>query len=297
MKKIIILLIIVASLPITGVAQDPGKDSGVRIEIDTSFGYPDGRSEAIVEYLQKKYIDDQTFVDNLNKKYHLGITSKYSDEDFTDVYFDTPNLDLMDRDAELRHRTRKLTGETEPQKSLIQLKIGGKDKLADQNNKNSRNEIKFAVKSGSAINGWDKPLNFITKKEDMDFINQLSELKIGAANLKPLFRLTQRRQRIGFPLPDGQNFISFSVDDVQVKRWWWTINFSQLEVELNEVTYTNASPAMRKEMEKISNEMIDDLRKQFGELNPDIRTKVERSFSMLKEKIPFYAFWIKIGVL
>ena len=74
----------------------------------------------------------------------------------------------MDRNAELRYRTKKLTGTTEAEKSLIQLKIGGKDKLTDQHNSDSRNEIKFAVKSGSAADGWDKPLNFITKKEELN---------------------------------------------------------------------------------------------------------------------------------
>lgn len=301
----ILLLIIALALNISAsfslaakpATSDSSLTNNVRIEDDTSFAYSTSKSEEIVAYLQKKYVEDKTFVNNLNKKYYLNVTSKYSDEYFTDVYFDTPSLDLMERKAGLRHRTRKTAAATTPDKALIQLKVSGEDKLTDTENNGSRNEIKFGVKKSAPENAFAEPLDLIPDKEKSGFKDRFEELDINPKNLKPIYRMKQRRRRVGLPLPDGQNFIGFSVDDVSAKRLWAKINFSQMEIELNEITYTNASPAMREEMQQIKKEMIKDLKNKFPYLEQDKEIKHGKAFRFLTQKIPLYAFWIKVGVL
>src|SRR3989344_5286657 len=160
-----ILLTLILTLTSANLIWATEPTNTVRIEDDTSFAYPDGKSDEIAAYLQKKYVDDKTFINNLNKKYHLNVTSAYSDEYFTDVYFDTPRLDLMARKAGLRHRIRQLAGAIEPEKAIIQLKISDDDKITDKDNAGSRNEIKFSVKKSAPKNGFDQPLNLVTDKE------------------------------------------------------------------------------------------------------------------------------------
>src|SRR3989344_1684222 len=103
-----ILLTLILTLTSANLIWATEPTNTVRIEDDTSFAYPDGKSDEISAYLQKKYVDD--------------------------FYFDTPRLDLMARKAGLRHRIRQLAGAIEPEKAIIQLKISDDDKITDKDN-------------------------------------------------------------------------------------------------------------------------------------------------------------------
>ena len=252
----------------------------VRIEDDFNLAYPAGKSDEIVEYLKGKYIDDQSFAQNLGPEY----SSSYGDEDFTDQYFDTRKLDLHKRKAGLRYRARVDRADPGKRKELVQLKLSGDDKFSDAGNTGSRNEIKFDV-SGLA--------EALEIKEFRDAIKQLG---LDPYGLKPILTIEQHRRRI-YLNRDSETFISFSVDDAKSRRWWARAEFSQMEVELNELAYTGASAEERERMQEIRVAMIRDLREKFPYLENDNTIKYTKMFDLLVKRLPFMRFFIKIGIM
>ena len=269
----------------------------VRVEDDFNLSYPVGKSDEIVAYLKSRYIDDQSFVNSLGSEF----SSSYGDEVFTDKYFDTPGLDLYQRRAGLRHRLRVDLLDPNSEKSgreLIQLKLSAEDKLLEQDSSGSRNEIKFDVVYPDLTEKDDfhPVIGLIHQDEREQFKVYVQDLKINPYKFKQILVLQQHRRRIYLNL-NGETFISFSIDDVKSARWWAKAEFSQMEIELNEVAYTGADQATKDRMHQIREEMIQDLREQFGYLQDDTTIKYTKTFDLLAEKIFWFKFWILIGVL
>lgn len=270
----------------------------VRIEDDLSLAYPLGKTEEIVQYLKSKYIDDTAFVKSLGTNF----TASFGDEDFTDTYFDTPNLDLYKRKIGLRHRLRVNLLDPENRKNgreLIQLKLSADDKFADKDNSGSRNEIKFEVVRPETISDRDDKhslLGLIARGQRDDFKDRIKELGLDAYKLRPMVTVQQRRQRV-YVNRDWATFISFSMDDAESRRWWASIKFSQMELELNELVYTEADAAEKERMQEIRKGMVKDLREHSDYLKSDKTIKYQKAFDLLAAKIPWMRFWIRIGLM
>lgn len=274
------------------------KDDAVRVEDDFNLQYEVGKSEELVNYLKSKYADDNSFAKSLGPNF----TGSFGDEDFTDTYFDTPNLDLYKGKIGLRYRLRVNRLELEDRKNgreLIQLKLSGNDKFEDKNNSGSRNEIKFEVaraKSKQSADDRHPILGLIASSERDEFKFRMSELGINPYKLRPVLTIEQRRRRI-YLNRDGATFISFSMDDAKSHLWWADVEFSQMELELNELVYTEADTKLKEQMQEIRKGMIKDLQEKFSYLNHDKSVKYNRAFDLLAEKIPWMRVWIKIGLL
>ena len=277
---------------------NPGGSDTVRIEDDFNLQYEVGKSEELVNFLKGKYVDDDSFAKSLGPNF----TGSFGDEDFTDTYFDTPNLDLYKRKIGLRHRLRVNRLDTENRKNgreLIQLKLSGDEKFEDKDNSGSRNEIKFDVvpqKSNVSTDDRHPILGLIDFGGRDGFKSRLRELGIDPYKLRPILTLNQRRRRV-YINRDGATFISFSMDDVKSSLLWVNTEFSQLEVELNELAYTESDKVYREKMQEIRSGMIKDLRKKFSYLSHDQSAKYNKAFDLLSAKIPWMKFWVRIGFL
>lgn len=270
----------------------------VRVEDDFNLQYEVGKSEELVNYLKGKYVDDNSFAKSLGPNF----TSSFGDEDFIDTYFDTPNLDLYKRKIGLRHRLRVNRLDSENRKNgreLIQLKLSEDEKLKDEDNSGSRNEIKFEVERTKVRRSADDRnpiLGLIAASERGEFKSRMRELEIAADKLRPILTIEQRRRRV-YLNRDGATFISFSMDDVKSSLWWARVEFSQMELELNELAYTEADKAAKESMQEIRSGMIDDLRGKFSYLEHDKSSKYNKTFDLLSVKIPWMRFWFKLGLL
>lgn len=275
-----------------------GNKGTARIEDDFNLAYPLGKSDELVAYLQKKYLDDSSFARSLGTNF----SSSYSDEDFTDTYFDTARLDLYERQAGLRYRLRVNRQDPEDQKSgreLVQLKLSGADKFADTGNLGSRNEIKFEVDrtaTGRSADDNHPLLKFLAAAQREELKARLLELQVEVYDLRPILTITQHRRRVYLDR-DGETFISFSMDDASARAWWAKEEFSQMEVELNELVYTAADPFLQKRMQEIREVMIEDLRAQFDYLQDDQTIKYTKMFNALASRLPGMRFLIRLGIL
>lgn len=292
-------IIIFFGIPSLALSADPGDFNAIRIEDDLSLSFPKEKAEEIVSFLRQKYIDDATFVSSLGPEFG----ALYGDEDFTDAYFDTPNLSLLKRRVSLRHRLRVNRLDPEDRKNgreLIQLKLSAGDKLADQAEAGSRNEFKFEVVSkrdNVTSDDRHQMIGLIVPEQREDFKNRVRDvLGVNPYHLRPILKLDQRRRRVYITMA-GETFVSFSVDDVAAKRWWSRADYSQMELELNELAYTAGDEATRDRMRQIREKMVADLRAAFPYLQNDAEIKYFKTFNLLAEKIPFMKFFIRIGLL
>src|SRR3989344_4047267 len=270
----------------------------VRVEDDFNLAYSSGKSDEVVAYLKERYIDDQSFVRELGPYF----ASTYGDEDFTDTYFDTPRLDLYKRKAGLRYRIRTNRLDQESDKNgreLIQLKLSGTDKINDQDNTGSRNEIKFEVDraaSGNFADDRNPAISLIALDMREEFKERIQELGLDPYDLRQILIIEQHRRRV-YLNRDGATFISFSMDDANSQLWWADSSFSQMEVELNELAYTAADAALKERMQKIREGMIADLREHFDYLQDDKTIKYTKMFDLLDTRLPWMKFLIRIGIL
>lgn len=282
----------------SSAATNPGDAGAVRIEDDYNLQYEVGKSEELINYLKGKYADDSSFAESLGPEF----SGSFGDEDFTDTYFDTPGLDLYKRKIGLRHRLRVNRLDPENRKNgreLIQIKLSDDSKFEDKDNSGSRNEIKFDVVSErlSATSDDRHPIiGLIEPSERDDFKARMAELNIDPYKLRPILTLNQRRRRV-YLNRNGATFISFSMDDVKSSLLWSRMEFSQMEIELNELAYTEADKKTKEKMQEIRTGMSKDLRKKFSYLSHDQSAKYNKAFDLLAEKIPWMKFWVRIGLL
>ncbi|MDP3740940.1 MAG: CotH kinase family protein [bacterium] len=277
-------------------SQSSGDPGAARVEDDFNLAYDTGKSDEIVSYLQGKYIEDKGFMNALGSNF----TATYGDEDFTDTYFDTPKLDLYGRKAGLRYRVRVNRLNPEDSKSgqeLIQLKLSSADKFTDIGNTGSRNEIKFDVerpKSLESADDRDVVMSLIATSDREEYKARIRELGIDPYDIRPILTISQHRRRV-YLNRDGETFISFSVDDAKSSLWWADSEFSQMEVELNELAYTGADEATRVRMQEIRKAMIADLRGQFDYLADDKTIKYTKMLDLLDEHLPWMKFLIRVA--
>lgn len=283
-KIIGLLLLAVALLASTGLAR--AEDKAIRIEQEDKLLVPQEKTAAVWQWLQQTYIENQA-VSLLDPK----ITARGSEEKFTDTYYDTPQLKLLDHKNSVRHRKRENLTDPADRKSdqeLIQIKING---VGD--NQFTRGEYKFEVDlANNYLSDLHPLLSIMKKKQRNEFTNRLKELEIPVNSLRPVLVLNDLRKRIYFE-KEAVPFISISLDQATATRWWVKTEFTEVESELNEVTYTASDEAARKYMEEINHQIINQLKQQFPEIHSDLTPKYNKAFLGIELKLPFWRWLIK----
>jgi len=272
MKKLIFLLSVLLVLNNIPIAYAENFEN-LRIEQEDKLFVPLENADEVWNYLYQQYVADK---DNIKKLDPL-FSSYYNEEDFTDVYFDTPDLKLLSMRSSVRHRKRiNLTNpeDIKNEKELIQIKVSN-----ISSNPLNRGEFKFPVDSA------------YRKK----FEQKLGEMGINPASLRPILTVKDLRERIYFE-KDGKPIFSISFDNVTSRIWWARTNFIEIEPELNEITYTEANSETRKNMEGILGKVVSDIKNKFPFIKSDLAPKYNKSFNYLNSQLPFLKFLVKFNL-
>lgn len=262
----------------------------VRIENEDRLIVPSERLKEVWEYLKAQYVDDTAKLDAIK----FGLEARASEEIFTDVYYDTPNLKMLNTQAGLRHRRRiNLADKDDPKNNqeLIQIKVSGGGRPAIE-----RTELKFSVNESVLGQSQGRlPLSKIVEPAELDSLKQ--ELRLVGADLPSLrTTLTLRDYRRRVYITDKrQPFISFSLDDVRVNYLWGEVAFAEIEIELNEVTYTEADDGYRQIMHDAGQQITNDLREHFPFLERDLTPKYNKAFNQLSKQLPWLRLWFIWG--
>ncbi|MDD5071302.1 MAG: CYTH domain-containing protein [Patescibacteria group bacterium] len=264
----------------------------LRIEQEDKIFVPLNKADEVWEYLYRRYIENKEFVQSLDS----SLTAYYNNEQFTDTYFDTPDLKLISMQSGVRLRKRiNLTNPDDPKsgRELMQIKINN---ISD--NELERGELKFDIEYPKEIKTRDDqhPMIGIVKFSDRsNFKEQLEKLGLEAYSMRPILTVHDLRRRIYFE-KDDVPFMSISFDNVDVGIWWARAKFIEIEPELSEAEFTEANPEAKKYMEEKLNAVINDLKKQFPYLETNLNPKYNKSFDYLKSQLPFLPLLVKLNL-
>lgn len=261
-----------------------------RIEQEDKLYVPADKIDEVWDFLYSHYVEDEAALKELDPLF----TSYTDQENFSDTYFDTSDLDFLKKKFGIRHRWRSNLTNPEDAKSgreLVQIKVS-----AITDNPLDRGEFKYEVRSqiNYKIPEDNHPLLSLLKYADREDFKKRVE-KLGIANpydLKPILVVNDWRRRVYFNKGD-KPFFSFSLDLVTSEAFGVKVGFVEVEDELNEVTYTEADEATRHYMQSIRIKTRNEILAKFPYIKEDLTPKYNKSFDRLENKIPFFRFWLK----
>lgn len=264
----------------------------VRVEQEDKLLVPEERVEEVWQYLLQHLHDDKSFLLSLDPSF----TCKWSEELFHDTYFDTPSMQLYGLKSGVRHRKRENLTNPDDVKSgreLMQIKMN--DISA---NEMERAEIKYDI---DRMPRRDTPesrhpmLGRVKKEHREPFKTRLKAMGLDPETMQPILTVRDIRRRI-YVLKNGNPFMSISHDQATSSLWWGRAKFCEIEPELNEIGFTEASPEERAYMESVLHKVVADLRAKFPDIQQDLTPKYNKAFNRLEEDIPFLRSMVAVGM-
>ena len=250
----------------------------LRIENEDKIVVPYDKVNEISDYLITRYIKTDKFLKEINS----NLIASSSTEEFTDIYYDTPDLAILANSGGVRYRQRlNLTDPNDKKsgKELMQIKINNvsSDKL-------SRGELKFDIEHlTNKISSDDKHqmIGLVKNSQREDFKTVLKDLGFEPYSMKPIINIKDYRQRIYFSY-NNEDFVGISLDQVTAERDGRVGYFAEIEPELNEVAFTEGDDAKRQLMKEIQDRMVGDLMTKFPYLYQDLAPKYTKGYNVTK---------------
>jgi adenylate cyclase class IV len=301
LAKIIFSLLIVfisfgQSWAATEVELDPSNPKFERIENQYKFSLPISQLDEVYAKLKSTFINNKPELEKLSP----DVTSSSNVSDFKDIYYDTPELTLLDTRGLIRHRIRfNLTNPSDRHsgRELIQVKV------SYVNNKiTARDEIKFNANESNKDKSIDDSAPYLVKivapAQRERFMKILNEMHVSPSNVFPVFELKDHRSRVAFQFQSDpkRDIAGISVDRFTVNVWWATVEVSQLEVEINEAAYTAADETKRQLLNAIVNKIIKKIQQIVPDAKLDVVPKYNAGFNAIEQKIPFMRFLVKYNL-
>lgn len=277
-----------ALLPQSAVGDASGY-AKVRIENELRLKVPNEKAEEVWKYLNERYATGENYLTKRDPKY----STKFSDEAFTDRYFDDYGYTVYKGQGGLRHRSRIVSSDPTNRKNgreLIQLKL---QREADNVN---RSELKFKVEPPEiGLPGEFTPYLMVSKKQRPEYVKALSERGIDYRDVFHVLTIKQRRRRV-YVNYNGEPFGSITVDEAVTNRWWKQVKFTEVEFEPTEIGYTNATPEQREKMSAVTREMKDDIRARFPEAVEDQTPKYKKMYDAFNEQYLLWPLALRLGI-
>ena len=256
-----------------------------RLVSEFKLTVPDDQPDAIWSYLNEAYGPNGTMLTKLGP----GFTATFAIDEFVDRYFDTQELPLLKMRSGLRHRTRHILEGTNMEKDgrqLVQLKLSTEDESGVV-----REEDKYEVRDEPGkMNSAEERLpcvGLVKQHQRPLLVDRLKALSIQPENLREITVLLQTRRRAYISL-DGKAFATITLDNVLARSWIYIVEFNEMELELNEIAYTDADESTRQKMTELNALMKKDLFTRFPELKQDQTPKYNKSVERLKKSDPFF---------
>ena len=258
----------------------------LRIESEDKLNVPLDKADEVWKYMQETYLSSRDALRNL----HPDFTAYHYEEFFTDTYFDTPSLQLLEMKSGVRHRRRENLTDEDHEKSgreLVQIKVNG---ISD--NELNRGEYKYPVAYPMEFRGL---LGLVAKGERGELENRLQSLGLDADRMAPVLTVFQTRRRV-YINQDGQPFMTISFDHVTSFALWHKVELVEIEPELNEVRYTEADAATKRYMEGIAARISAGILEKFPYVERDLTPKYNKTFAILEQRIPLFRTLIHYGL-
>jgi len=223
------------------------------------------------EMIQSEYAQESFEINGVE------LRGEISKEDFFDTYYDTEDGRFAEMEISLRYRKRFKDGVL--LKKLIQLKTPfSEDKIV-------RNEIKFEVdddKNLSDLNNRHDFLKYVADS-DMDRMSyELAAFKLRPEQIQQSLKLKQTRNRVYIKDKDGESIATITLDEVNNSAFPFQ-EYAELELELNELRYTQADETEKAQMTSLNNNIQTQLLEAFPSLKVDQRSKYRKMKLLIDE--------------
>jgi len=247
--------------------------SGDRVDSEYRYVVPEGQVEDLWDYMKTAFSKTALAVMD------SSLSSWGQEEDFYDLYFDTKEKTLLKNNAGIRFRRRYLRDSL--LKTLVQLKMAGNDSSG-----RARREIKF--KAYDDVNKKDRRAMHSfwrhIRPKDRDAVNlQLAAFRITGDDLREELKLKQTRRRM-YIAQNGVPLMTFTLDRVASYRFPFP-SFTDLELEINEMRFSQAGYEEKERLEKFSRKIRDQILLRFPELKQDQRSKYQQMYERLEGNV------------
>ena len=263
--------------------------SGGRIESEFKLNVPYEIKQDVWLFLNQEF--DQNGIKNLDTAFNAVVAQ----EIFYDQYFDNEDLLMYQKKVGVRFRQRFVMDTLA--KELLQLKLPLNDTTGV-----ARQEIKFNVYKKIKKNDrlYMHPFWKYVRPKNRDEVNlQLASLGITGDDLSPSVKVRQDRRRI-YVSEKGESLLTMTFDEVCSFYFPYPC-YTELELELNEVRFTNGDQAERERMENINKKVKEKIMTQFAALQQDQTPKYNKMYLLLKdnmlEKIYSNLMYIIFGII
>lgn len=235
-----------------------------RIESEFKLAVPEGQEDELWAFLQSSFSAENLRAQN------PGLSSSAETEFFIDQYFDDGHETLLAQKAGARFRQRFLGDSL--MKALVQLKLPGVDTTGV-----ARQEVKFSVyekiKRGDrqAMHPFWK---HIKPKDRADIDRALAPLGTRGGDLRPALKLEQLRRRV-YISENNSALMTITLDRVSSAYFPYPA-FTEMELELNEIRYTEGDFEERKRLENFNAAVKEKIMSAFPGLRQDQTPKYNK---------------------
>lgn len=243
-----------------------------RIESEYKLAVPDSIVNRLEGYLIDHFDGDYFVFEN--DSFQLSRAT----ERFVDYYFDAKDNTLSDQQIGLRHRLRYL--DKELINELVQLK------LPDSADGITRKEIKFEVASSSNVLddlSRDPLLQYLSPADRDLLAFQLRKLGVDIKDIKEAVKLTQIRNRIYFN--DTKGSVATITLDKCTQASFPFHGFTELEIEINEQRYTNATKQEIVYLENINENLKSNIQNVYPSLKIDQTPKYNKLMNQINKSL------------
>ena len=261
-------------------AQEAAAPAPPRLESEWKLDVPAGSEEEVWAWLVRRY---SAGPGSILPELGQGFSASTSDEDFLDDYFDDTKFSLLRLEAGLRHRGRWFREDTTNRKhgrELLQLKGAGSQ---------VRTEQKWDVRP--LADEWRNDpeenvpgMQLLARGERDELRAALKAMGVDADDLIHALQIQQRRRRV-YVAQGGSAYATITLDEARPRKLWWRTSFAEIELELNEIRYTAASPAEREVMEQKNARIAGDLMQAFPGIRRDQTPKYNKAFARLEQDL------------
>lgn len=239
-----------------------------RLESEYKLSLPEDEVETVWNFLKTEFLQNGDST----------IQTDTSLEIFYDQYFDDPSGTMLLNKAGLRYRERYVQDSLI--KALVQVKLPTADKSGL-----AREEHKFDLyqKADRSDRKAMHPFLRYIKPKDRDELDLLlARFQTAGKNMSPDVKVKQIRKRI-YVSQDGDPYMTFTLDKVSSFYFPYS-SFTELELELNEILYTQVDYAEKKKMESYNAAVKEKIANAFPNIQQDQTPKYNKMSSLLQTK-------------
>lgn len=255
----------------------------MRVENEYKLYVPDTLADAVWEWLVSEFGPGGSAMRSIDS----GFTSKLATDRMVDQYFDNDRWQVLHNGNGVRLRSRQVLSDTTDRKHgrrLMQVKINRVD-----DNALNRGEYKFKTDTlttdTASIDPRERhPFLGLVAPFHRDSILQVLRLYgVDGDSLHPTLLLDQVRRRI-YIARDSVSFATLSLDEVTARFGDKHHSSHELELELNEIGYTEGDSTGRAEMERISALIKERVVGQWPILKQDQRPKYLKAWEAMQPR-------------